>query len=30
MHGSCFAGNGVAALHALADDYDARLAAAAP
>jgi len=30
MHGSCFAGDGVAALHALADDYDARLAASAP
>ena len=28
MHGSCFTGDGAAALNALADDYDARLAAA--
>src|SRR5262249_44462815 len=27
MHGSCFAGDGSKALHALADDYDRRLAA---
>jgi flavorubredoxin len=30
MHGSCFTGDTTAALHALADDYDARLAAATP
>jgi len=28
MHGSCFAGDGANALSALADVYDARLAAA--
>lgn len=28
MHGSCFNGDGAAALHALADDYDRRLVAA--
>jgi hypothetical protein len=28
MHGSCFAGDGAAALVALADEYDARLATA--
>lgn len=28
MHGSCFSGDGAAALQALADDYDRRLAAA--
>ena len=28
MHGSCFSGDGAHALHALADDYDRRLAAA--
>jgi flavorubredoxin len=28
MHGSCFAGDGAAALQMLADDYDARIAAA--
>lgn len=30
MHGSCFDGDGAAALLALADDYDARLASATP
>lgn len=30
MHGSCYRGDGAAALHALADDYDRRLAAARP
>ena len=28
MHGSCFSGDGAAALNALADDYDRRLTAA--
>jgi hypothetical protein len=28
MHGSCFSGDGAAALRALADNYDARLQAA--
>ncbi len=28
MHGSCYTGSGSAALHALADDYDKRLAGA--
>ena len=28
MHGSCFVGDGAGALHALADDYDRRVAAA--
>jgi hypothetical protein len=29
MHGPSFSGNGAAALHALADDYDQRLSEAA-
>jgi hypothetical protein len=30
MHGTCFTGDGAAALLALADDYDGRLTAAMP
>jgi hypothetical protein len=30
MHGPSFAGDGAAALHALADDYDRRLRASLP